>query len=53
MKYIRSYYTTEKSQKLFESLKSARTKYPNVPEAILKQFMTVDKSGTYKFVEKM
>jgi hypothetical protein len=40
-------------QELFESLKSARRKYPDVPFVILEKFMSADKSGTYKFVEKM
>ena len=54
MKFIKKpHYSTQQSQELFESLHSARQKYPNTPKHVLEQFARIDKSGTYKFVEKM
>ena len=51
--FDRNFFITMISQELFESLKSDRRKYPNVPFDILERFMSADGSGTYKFVEKM
>ena len=54
MKFIRKpFYKTEKSQQLFESLRSARHKYPNISKFWFDKFLQTDKSKTYKYIEKM
>lgn len=54
MKFIRKpFYKTEKSQQLFESLRSARQKYPNISNFWFEKFLQADKSKTYKYIEKM
>lgn len=49
----KSYYSTIASQQLFESLKTARQKYPDISEFWFKKFLQADKSKTYKYIEKM
>lgn len=44
---------SSKSKLLYESLRSARIKYPDVPEFIFNKFLKADKSKTYKYIEKM
>lgn len=39
--------------KIYESLRSAKSKYPDVPDFVFKKFLDADKSDTYKYVEKM